>query len=163
MNEQDKHLEHVDTSGERIVVYKTSRHQPAKNLKAGKVHRYGFGTVEEDEDEDEDEEFDAEEALSNTKKKFLQPTGGFCICTSVMRDAVSRFKQQSAADDMHNVTTTIIWRNQRFKTCPNCALPIFNSDAHKRATMNLVSARRCCLSATCPSTPLLWLDGSVEM
>ena len=155
MHEQDKHLEHVDTSGVRVVVYKTSRHQPAKTLKAGQVHRYGFGTVQvdEDEDEDEDEKFDAEKALSSTKKKFLQPIGGFCICTSAMRDAVTSFKRQNAADNLHYVTTTIIWRNQRFKTCPNCTLPVFNSEAHERATMNLVSARSCCFFVCCLQLP----------
>lgn len=38
---------------------------------------------------------------------------------------------------MEHCTTTIVWRNQRFKMCQNCSLPVFDSEAHKRAVMNM--------------------------
>ena len=51
---EDKHLVHIDSSGERTVVYSTDRTRPMRDLGAGVVHRYGFGTVESSDEESEE-------------------------------------------------------------------------------------------------------------
>ena len=155
MTYQDQHLEHVDRSGDRVVVYKTSSRKPAHDRSAGHVYRYGFGykrgegeeendaeDVQDAEDEEDEESEERAAAMAIEKKKFLQPNGGFCGCKQSMRDAVKQWKKLSekSRSEMEHCTTTIVWRNQRFKMCQNCSLPVFDSEAHKRAVMNMVSA-----------------------
>jgi len=129
---QDKHLIHVDSSGERVVVYSTSRRKPTQSLGAGEVYRYGFGKEDLEREVDSDDE-DFIREMRGASKKSHQPHGGYCGCKEEMRDAVLKWKSM---EESMATQTIHVWRNQRFKSCPNCALPIYEPHAHRLAVAN---------------------------
>ena len=122
---EDKHLVHIDSSGERTVVYSTDRTRPMRDLGAGVVHRYGFGTVESSDEESEEEDENGNPVMK--RQKFLTPHGGFCGCKEETRLAAEGWHK--ATEGPHK-TTIFVWRNQHFKSCHACKLPVFDRDAH---------------------------------